>query len=485
MKIVVISDTHFRSDSSPLEIKERKGYLADLLLMRAVQRCNRLLKPDLVLFAGDLLDRGDLPHAEHELQRMRNIMDKLQMPYIAIPGNHDGDVNHFYKLFPKPPPQMDIKNVRILTFIDPEAPGYNATRTTGDIKRMRQAREGWAGPIVMLQHVPIFPPDKSDCPYNYTNVDEILGAMKEAAIDLAISGHYHYGMDLISHERQHFLAAPALCEKPFRLLQVQITPRIEVQEHSLSLPRNLHLRDWHAHTSFAYCSENMEVETALQLATEFNLGEISFAEHSGHLYCDKKNYWSRACLEMGTSGIDEKNLRIDDFFQSVGDIRKQKVQIGLEADCCFDGELLLRSQDRQRADFIIGAVHQIPELKRRSPVLERVCDEFLFMVKKTLEQNVDILAHPFRVFHRAGFEEPEWLYEPVVKLLKLHNCAAELNFHTNEPPPLFFKRCIESGVPVSLGSDSHNLYEVGDFALHLNLLENIGCESNLQDVLLI
>ena len=61
--------------------------------------------------------------------------------------------------------------------------------------------------------------------------------------------------------------------------------------------------------------------------------------------------------------------------------------------------------------------------------------------------------------------------------------AAEINFHGNEPYPEFLELCIREGVKISLGSDSHNLYEVGFFHPHLALLRDLGVYDRLDSVL--
>ena len=95
---------------------------------------------------------------------------------------------------------------------------------------------------------------------------------------------------------------------------------------------------------------------------------------------------------------------------------------------------------------------------------------------------MDILAHPFRVFRRSELPTPEELFPLVVKLLKEKNIAVELNFHTNEPSEKFFQICLEEKIPIAFGSDSHNLYEVGEFYPHLELLKNLGVNGNLEQI---
>ena len=79
---------------------------------------------------------------------------------------------------------------------------------------------------------------------------------------------------------------------------------------------------------------------------------------------------------------------------------------------------------------------------------------------------------------------PTSLFAPTVALLREHGVAAEINFHTNEPPPSFFADCIRAGVRISFGSDAHALYEIGEFHPHLALLADIGFDGDLTDILL-
>jgi histidinol phosphatase-like PHP family hydrolase len=94
------------------------------------------------------------------------------------------------------------------------------------------------------------------------------------------------------------------------------------------------------------------------------------------------------------------------------------------------------------------------------------------------------LAHPFRVFRRCGCTAPEELFLQAAVLLRKNDTAAEINFHTNEPPIEFIRICLNQGVRFSLGSDAHQMAEIGDFAYHLALLEEAGFDGDLTDILI-
>jgi len=72
----------------------------------------------------------------------------------------------------------------------------------------------------------------------------------------------------------------------------------------------------------------------------------------------------------------------------------------------------------------------------------------------------------------------------VVHMLREADVAAEINFHTNDPDPEFVRLCIEAGVPLTFGSDAHNLYEIGEFFPHLQLLKEAGFDGDPAEVLL-
>ncbi|MFO7975685.1 MAG: hypothetical protein R6V12_13735, partial [Candidatus Hydrogenedentota bacterium] len=104
-------------------------------------------------------------------------------------------------------------------------------------KRFGEARAAFEGPIVSVQHVPLFQPGTCDCPYNYTNADEILTAMRANKVGCAISAHWHRGVELVHTDGVVSIVNPALCEEPFRFLEVTFSGgAIAVRGHALPQP---------------------------------------------------------------------------------------------------------------------------------------------------------------------------------------------------------------------------------------------------------
>ena len=486
MRIAILTDIHYSSfEQKTCGIRETGA--ADILFRRAIFRLNRLIKPDLTILAGDLVNRGDASYGEHDMQVLSSQLKLLHSPVIAIPGNHDGAAADFYKYFPQPERIVESCGIRfVVNPADPEEPGYNSRRAPEDIALIKQARQGFDGPIVTLQHTPCFPANTSDCPYNYINSEEINAVEAANGVLLSISGHHHCGFKPYrAANGVTYFAAPALCEPPFTITYVDIDPAAgTMQWHTddLKMDPRLGLVDTHIHTHLAYCSENLSLAKTVYFAELFGLKSFRLSEHSGHLLCADDH--SHAAQTQAVE-LSPEEWRGDLYFEEALRGGIPAGNIGLEADIRFDGTFLAHPDDLARAGFIIGAIHEMGCLADKEKLTqEQLCDNFLRHCKQIVDNGCLTLAHPFRIFRRAGLPIPRGAFEPLVKLLKESNTAAEVNFHTNEPPVEFFKLAIAAGVKLTLGSDTHNLYEIGDFALHLDFLKQCGVDTNFEEVLL-
>lgn len=233
IKIVVISDLHTADQCVK---PTRRSDIADLLLSRTVDLLNHSIKPDVTLILGDMVQETEITPVRRHLQRLAPIVASLQYPCITLPGNHDPAPQIFYEYFPRPADTVDIKGFRFLPFIDTEEPDFNARRTDADIERMKAAPDGHSGPIISVQHVPLSPPEPPHCPYNLVNADQVISIMHQCGCRLAISGHFHEGMELITADSISFVAAPALCKPPFRFLEINIdADNIHTTTHQLHL----------------------------------------------------------------------------------------------------------------------------------------------------------------------------------------------------------------------------------------------------------
>ena len=95
-----------------------------------------------------------------------------------------------------------------------------------------------------------------------------------------------------------------------------------------------------------------------------------------------------------------------------------------------------------------------------------------------------VIAPDLIGFGRSDKPVPDGLFEPVIRMLREHDVAAEINFHSNEPQEPFFGLCLDADIPISFGGDAHELYEVGEFHPHLAMLQRLGVTGDVGDVLL-
>ena len=483
VKIVAIADIHYKSGEIASGGRRRSA-IADILLLRAAHRINRWIKPDVVILLGDLIDDSSHSGALEDLRHIKSITDLIKSPVIALPGNHDFDVDTFYSVFPYPGQIIDIKDTRFVVFFDPSEPRHNARRTEAGLRWMSSARAGHQGPIVSVQHVPLFPPGASDSPYAYTNAKDVWAIFEKCKYTLALSGHYHDGDNLLARKAGSAVIVPALCEHPFAFVELTIDgSTVQTRQHELAVPRDLGLIDYHVHTPFAYCQENMDMALSLALAQDFGLAGIAFTEHSGQLYFDSETFWSAAFMRAGIDTTSGAKNRMQDYLDQARHFCPPAL-LGLEIDCDYAGRPVVRSEDFQQLDIRLGSIHWLEELMKPEPDPTRAGDEMLARLDKFLPAGIDILAHPFRAFGRKQAEIPDDLVPRLVRLLRKYNVAAEINFHTQETTEEFVNCCIQEGVKLVFGSDSHNLYEVGEFQPHLELMERCGCTGNrLKEVL--
>ena len=479
-KIVILTDLHFSKSVNPL-IPARKGEFADTLLLRAVHRLNRYIKPDLVFIGGDLINDPEGEDRLELLAELKKTIDLLDAPSIVIRGNHDPDKDVFESIMGKQVDFLDINGIRFVAFDDPEEPGYNASRSDADLDRMRRLGAEFDGALVSLQHVPLSPPKAEACGYNYTNADEIIKIMRETNYISALSGHYHAGFELSDHEGINYITGRALCEEPFGYAIIEIDDKVSCRQEDLAMPKELHLVDHHVHTKMAYCNENMDIAKATALGKAFALDGIVISEHSAHLYFNRKDYGQRLQYSEGMES-DKKEDRVEEYLALYANEADDFCRLGMEIDYDRNGQGIIDAAVWDKLEFRNGSVHvmNIGE----NPDMQAIEKEFLFLTEAVAASGVDVIVHPFRIFKRSGLDLPQHLFAPVVDILKRYGTAVEINYHTNEPPAEFFRLCIENGIKLSLGSDSHNLYEVGEFYPHLKFLKEIAPDSNISDLLI-
>lgn len=474
MKILCLSDIHFVSKENYSPIPERNYRFGIEFIERVLKRENGNFH--LLVICGDFTDNADIETAEDDFLKIKEVVEKnSEVPFIFIRGNHDIEIKKFLDISGKASFPLIMDKYVFYPFHDIYRKDNKCYRSQEEINKFSEFCLKYKDKkVITLQHNTVYPEIEADYPYNIENREEILNLYKENNVILSISGHYHRGLEVKNYGGIYFLTLPALCESPFSYYIIKLDGNIEFEKKHLYLKHTFPLIDFHCHTEFAYCGENVESRKNIERAKLFGLDGIVLTEHSGQLYLLSEDYWNYRFL----NGIDiiyrakkEGNSRMEKFREKILPLKNDYVKVGMEVECDKNGEITLLPEDREGIDYLIGAVHYLPDEYKVSK--EKVKKGFLKFTEFLCRKNIDILAHPLRFFIRNKMEVPGGIYEELVRILREYNVAAELNFHTNKPDPGFFHICAENGVKISPGSDSHNLLEVGEFSKHIKFLENL------------
>lgn len=473
LKILAIGDIHY--STRPAEIEERKTTYGNEFLKRVLRRFKLEERPDVVVILGDILDTP-LEENEDLMMEIKKTLEEINIPFIPVSGNHDGNGEKFFSVFGKSEKVHFIKDFIFYSFADSYGEGDVCTRSQKDMEEFVSTLKKYPDKrVIVLQHNPVYPIIESSYPYNLKNAEFVHQSYRENGVFLSLSAHYHQGQEISCKDDIYYLTVPALCEEPFRYVMIEIEgKKIDVRNHQLK--NSFPFCDNHCHTQFAYCAEDVTIEKVIERAELLGMGYVCFTEHADQLYLNPEEYSKGLSFYQPEIIREKREKRMDRmrlFKDAVSRYRNNSVKIGLEVIPDKDGGISILPEDREGLDIVVGAIHFFPSeiLSASSSKRERW---FIDMVEVLMKNKVNVLAHPFRVFLRSGLSVPEKLFRPVVELLKSYNVSAELNFHTNTPEHKFFALCIEEGIKISIGSDSHNLLEVGEFSSHMEFLGELG-----------
>lgn len=481
LNVLVISDLHYPGlIAHPNRLAARRGEWMPLFMERAIQRLRQLdAGPDLILLLGDLLNDGDAPGAETAWMQLAGALLKLDIPVLAIAGNHDVHPERVVAFFNTSLGLHRIGGYGFLVFNDRHVGDDHYVRDAAALALPQQVAAANPGlPLIALQHNPLHPTIDSTYPYLLDNAEAAVASYREADVTLSLSGHYHPGLGPFERDGTTYLSAPALCEAPFPFLHLRLDgERAEVTRHELrhDTPG---LCDVHCHSEFAYCATTITTAHGLELSRILGLESLCVVEHTFQLYFPKTEAWSFSWVNdpdaVAAAWTTPGRGRMAAFRAFARAVRSPFARIGLEVDLYGDGHLLLAPEDADGWDILLGAVHAVRGVTRN--VTPQAEAERLFMrdVDALLASQIDVLAHPFRFFPWSGYSKPEHLYQTVAQRLAAAGKAAELNFHGNEPEPEFFRACLDCDVKIAFGSDSHNLLEPADFDRQLRFMRDLG-----------
>ncbi len=486
LDLLVLADLHYALPNRPEAAAEplRKMAWGRLLFRKVLRRVRHMGRwPDALVLLGDLVEDGGAADAESLLKGLAAEAEEAGLFVLAVAGNHDPTDDSVARVFDSPTGFREFGGYGFLLIRDEVGPGDFAARPPGDLVLPVQAARAHPDlPLVAVQHNPIFPPIESSYPFLPTNAEAIAECYEEAGVILSLSGHYHCGNGPIQRGPTLYRTTPALCESPFRFDYVRLRGRrVEVETHALRLEVP-GLTDVHCHTELAYCATTVRAEENVAISRAMGVSQICLTEHAFQLYMPEEEAWSfrwqtdRPMAERCLAGP----TRMEAYRALAGVWRGDaSVRIGLEVDWREGEGWLLRPGDADGWDLLVGGVHLLPGYTRETvrkakrAELERL---FIRQVEDLLSKGISVLAHPFRIFIRWGLEEPTALHDRLVEMLKAADTAAEINFHDHPTSDRFYRECLVQGVRLALGTDSHDLSEVGELFPHLEVLKRIGVD---------
>jgi putative hydrolase len=472
-RLLAIADPHVAlSGRDTAAVPPKRGGMPGLeLLRRAIEDARSRGGFDAVALMGDILNDGNSPDAEMTLRQVAALLARAaeRIPLLVVPGNHDGNADRLLNLVNARAGGHEVAGYRFFVFADRYGEGDICARSGSDQRAFSDWASRGSGPLVVLQHNPMNPVIEDPYPYMLTNRAEVMADYAKLGVTLSLSGHYHKGQPVTIVDGVRYFTAPAICEGGFAYSVVTLHGRqISIDARPLRLPAGLGLIDAHAHTEFAYCGRDISADATIDRARRIGLAGVRLVEHAPQLYCLRDDFFCGRHVREPALWRSGEYSRAKAFRATMLPRRSDFVRIGLEVELDADGQLTLHQEDRW-VDLLVGAIHFFP----RDPN-ELTDAELMSLFMKTNEGlirgGVKVLAHPWRIFPWSQRHTPTELYEALADLLASTGTAAEINFHGNRSDPAFFAKCIERGAKITFGSDAHELFEVGSFGPHLEVL---------------
>ena len=235
--------------------------------------------------------------------------------------------------------------------------------------------------------------------------------------------------------------------------------------------------DFHAHTNMSYCAEpglTPEIYANL-IKTNPEIAAVYITDHGMAVYFPPEIAWKWEYISdsrIFDFQRDWGNNRLSGHLAKLAKFRECKVFPGFEVEMMHDGRLTMDDSFRKEIDILIGSVHflnvDIDENKKS------ILDRWNKHTEQLINSGIDVLGHPFRWINTQIPVSRE-IVRQIVMEAKNAGVAMELNGHFEVPTDIdMLQACVEFGVPVSVGTDSHKQIEIGDFSYHLATIEAAG-----------
>jgi histidinol phosphatase-like PHP family hydrolase len=246
--------------------------------------------------------------------------------------------------------------------------------------------------------------------------------------------------------------------------------------------------DYHVHTTLSYCHEgDLTVDNLIAAAQERGLEGFAVADHSAHIYFDRPTVSRHEYIlnyDVFLEAKESSRWKFEEYLDMLAGYKDANVLTSSEVDVAANGELILDLRYRDRLDVLLGGLHWLPCMAGESDS-KTFLVQFMDFTMMILETDIDILTHPTRIFRRSRIEVPREVVMPIVQRAKERGIAIEVNSHTQRDPDEYFvRKCIDEGVKLAMGTDTHNIVEIGDFSHHKALLTELGVREEEMDSLI-
>ncbi len=480
-----MSDAHYDPSAGEIGPDARGKYthLGCELLVRAIDDANRRGGFDAIAVLGDFLDEGDADWSDQALDQVASkiIQAAKGTPILVVGGNHDGPAKRLYKKFGTKPGLVELGGYRFYLSCDP-CDGDYCTRPEADRKNFTKIVSAPGGPIIALQHNPIYPEIISKSPFMLINHKQVLEDYSGAGVMLSISGHYHRGQEISELAGVKYATIGALSVSPFSYSLVTLDGRdVAIDQRQLAMPDGLEIIDCHTHTEMAYCGRGITAEANIARARIFGLSGICVVEHAPQFYVDRESFMHGEHISRPQLW-QEGPSRAAQFRRDICPLRSDYVRIGLEVELDRSGKLTIRDEDRDIPDFLLGAIHFMAT-DLRSLSEKAFADEFMRYTRGLLAGGIDILAHPLRLFSSYGRSIPEYIPSLLAAELAGASVATELNYHHSFPVEQYVSECIARGVKLATGSDAHELNMAANMTAGIAMVQKLAGQEDISELL--
>ena len=226
-------------------------------------------------------------------------------------------------------------------------------------------------------------------------------------------------------------------------------------------------REYHVHSEFSPCSEDMNIKEIAQISKDKNI-QVAITDHSYVFYMDDISKFS----ERGVEKTLDRTRARGKIKKYIENMRKFDINIGSELDILPSGEILFEKDFYDELYVKLGAVHYLDSIHSKRSYNE-IIEEFKRQNTIFINSGVDIIVHPFRILESNGIYVDEslisWLAKEAYPAV-----ALEVNSHKKIPETdvKMVRKCCEFGTKISIGTDSHRMSELLDFSYHKKVLLN-------------